>query len=55
MVSVVEVVVDVTNCVVCEDADEHATVTTDKTATRVIPALSRIMFLRFIFMITSFL
>jgi len=39
MVSVVEVVVDVTGCVVCEDADEHATATTDKTAAKVTPAL----------------
>ena len=38
-----------------EEADEHATVTTDKTAARIMYALSGIMFLRFIFMITSFL
>jgi hypothetical protein len=52
---VAAVVAKVVGGVVCEDADEHATVTTDTTTAKVIPALSGIMFLRFIFMITSFL
>jgi hypothetical protein len=39
VVVVVEVVVSGTVDVVCEDADEHATATTDKTAARVTPAL----------------